>query len=149
MSIFDFLIGNMDRHHYETFKIFGNDSFIVHLDHGRGFGKANHDEKSILAPLYQCCFIHITTFYRLLQLQLNPMKLSTMMRCSMYKDPLNPILLDPHLEALDRRLEAVLRVLRDCFQTHGTDQVFFYDMDFDEASDIYSESVKLFEKDVN
>lgn len=35
MSIFDFLIGNMDRHHYETFKIFGNDTFPIHLDHGK------------------------------------------------------------------------------------------------------------------
>ncbi|CAG7728587.1 unnamed protein product [Allacma fusca] len=37
MSILDFLIGNMDRHHYETFKMFGNYSFLVHLDHGRAF----------------------------------------------------------------------------------------------------------------
>ena len=31
MAIIDFLIGNMDRHHYETFKIFGNDTFPLHL----------------------------------------------------------------------------------------------------------------------
>ena len=37
MSILDFLIGNMDRHHYETFKVFGNDTFPLHLDHGRGY----------------------------------------------------------------------------------------------------------------
>ena len=36
MAILDFLIGNMDRHHYETFRPFSNHSFIVHLDHGRG-----------------------------------------------------------------------------------------------------------------
>lgn len=36
MAILDFLIGNMDRHHYETFKVFGNDTFPLHLDHGRG-----------------------------------------------------------------------------------------------------------------
>ena len=52
-SVLDFLMGNMDRHHYETFKSFGNKSYPIHLDHGRGFGKANHDEMSILAPLYQ------------------------------------------------------------------------------------------------
>jgi hypothetical protein len=28
--------GNLDRHHYETFRAFGNDSIIIHLDHGRG-----------------------------------------------------------------------------------------------------------------
>ena len=69
LAIFDFLMGNMDRHHYDTFKSFGihssiilnpynypdagNDTFPVHLDHGRAFGRASHDELSILAPLYQ------------------------------------------------------------------------------------------------
>ena len=55
LAIFDFLMGNMDRHHYETFKLFGNDTFPIHLDHGRAFGKSAHDEISILAPLYQVC----------------------------------------------------------------------------------------------
>uniref|UniRef100_A0A4W5RJP8 FAM20C golgi associated secretory pathway kinase n=1 Tax=Hucho hucho TaxID=62062 RepID=A0A4W5RJP8_9TELE len=55
MTIFDFLMGNMDRHHYETFEKFGNESFIIHLDNGRGFGKHSHDEVSILVPLSQCC----------------------------------------------------------------------------------------------
>lgn len=31
-----FLTGNMDRHHYETFEKFGNETFIIHLDNGRG-----------------------------------------------------------------------------------------------------------------
>ncbi|VVC89043.1 unnamed protein product [Leptidea sinapis] len=57
MSIFDFLTGNMDRHHYETFKMFGNETFTLHLDQGRAFGKAFHDELSILAPLLQCCLV--------------------------------------------------------------------------------------------
>jgi len=85
MSIFDFLMGNMDRHHYETFrvseislengqkslkyifndKIFGNDSYPIHLDHGRGFGRATHDEISILAPLYQCCMIRSVFKYQI------------------------------------------------------------------------------------
>ncbi|XP_077605223.1 extracellular serine/threonine protein kinase FAM20C-like, partial [Crocuta crocuta] len=38
MTIFDFLMGNMDRHHYETFEKFGNETFIIHLDNGRGEG---------------------------------------------------------------------------------------------------------------
>nr|XP_042899194.1 extracellular serine/threonine protein CG31145 [Parasteatoda tepidariorum]XP_042899195.1 extracellular serine/threonine protein CG31145 [Parasteatoda tepidariorum]XP_042899196.1 extracellular serine/threonine protein CG31145 [Parasteatoda tepidariorum] len=126
VSIFDFLIGNMDRHHYETFKIFGNESFILHLDHGRGFGRSKHDEISILAPLYQCCFIHATTFERLLQLQINPMKLSTLMRCSMYSDPLNPILNDAHLKALDRRLQIVLQIVRQCFQMKSEKLILYH-----------------------
>ncbi|XP_036139394.1 uncharacterized protein LOC105833721 isoform X1 [Monomorium pharaonis] len=67
MAVFDFLTGNMDRHHYETFRIFGNDSFTLHLDHGRGFGKPFHDETSILAPLLQCCIIRQTTLSTLLR----------------------------------------------------------------------------------
>ncbi|KTF96856.1 hypothetical protein cypCar_00025049 [Cyprinus carpio] len=35
MSILDFLMSNMDRHHYETFEKFGNDTFLIHLDNGR------------------------------------------------------------------------------------------------------------------
>ncbi|XP_054710137.1 extracellular serine/threonine protein CG31145-like isoform X2 [Uloborus diversus] len=127
MAVLDFLTGNMDRHHYETFRTFGNDSFIVHLDHGRGFGKSKHDETSILAPLYQCCFIRFQTFQTLLELHLSPVKLSDIMRCSLSKDPLRPILLEKHLLALDRRLETILRILKNCLQTNNNKDVFFYD----------------------
>ncbi|XP_011059837.1 PREDICTED: extracellular serine/threonine protein kinase FAM20C-like [Acromyrmex echinatior] len=71
MAVFDFLTGNMDRHHYETFRIFGNDSFTLHLDHGRGFGKPFHDEMSILAPLLQCCVIRQTTLSTLLRFSIS------------------------------------------------------------------------------
>lgn len=67
MAVFDFLTGNMDRHHYETFRIFGNDTFPVHLDHGRGFGQPFHDEMSILAPILQCCMIRHNTLSTLLR----------------------------------------------------------------------------------
>ncbi|PKU27026.1 protein hypothetical protein [Limosa lapponica baueri] len=36
MAVFDFLIGNMDRHHYEMFTKFGDDGFLLHLDNARG-----------------------------------------------------------------------------------------------------------------
>ncbi|XP_072382783.1 extracellular serine/threonine protein CG31145 isoform X3 [Diabrotica undecimpunctata] len=116
MSVFDFLTGNMDRHHYETFKIFGNETFTLHLDHGRGFGKPYHDELTILAPVLQCCLLRQSTLETLLRFQNGPVKLSQAMRMSMSTDPVAPILWEPHLEALDRRLETVLRVIRDCLQ---------------------------------
>lgn len=34
-------------------RIFGNNTFTLHCDHGRGFGKPFSDELSILAPLLQ------------------------------------------------------------------------------------------------
>lgn len=49
-SIFDFLIQNGDRHHYETRK-----NRIILLDNGKGFGNPHVDFADILAPLYQCC----------------------------------------------------------------------------------------------
>lgn len=67
MAVIDFLMGNMDRHHYETFKIFGNNTFPLHLDHGRGFGRPFHDEISILAPILQCCMIRQSTLGILLK----------------------------------------------------------------------------------
>ncbi|KAB7500167.1 Extracellular serine/threonine protein, partial [Armadillidium nasatum] len=116
MSIFDFLMGNMDRHHYETFKMFGNNSAPVHLDHGRGFGKPFHDEISILAPLYQCCLIRHSTLLTLVKYQNGPQKLSSALQMSMAEDPLMPILWEPHLVALDRRLGMILQIVRECVQ---------------------------------
>ncbi|CAH1112297.1 unnamed protein product [Psylliodes chrysocephalus] len=114
MSVFDFLIGNMDRHHYETFRLFGNDTFTLHLDHGRGFGKPYHDELTILAPVLQCCLMRQSTLETLLRFHNGPIKLSEAMRQSMSSDPINPILWEPHLVALDRRVEIILRGMRDC-----------------------------------
>lgn len=54
-SIFDFLIGNGDRHHYEVFKNEGNDAMVLLLDNAKAFGNYTQDDLSILAPLRQCC----------------------------------------------------------------------------------------------
>lgn len=116
MSVLDFLMGNMDRHHYETFKLFGNDTFAIHLDHGRGFGRPFHDELSILAPILQCCMLRESTLTTLLKYHNGPLKLSDAMRQSLSRDPLNPILWEPHLVALDRRVEIILKGIRDCIQ---------------------------------
>lgn len=114
MSILDFLIGNMDRHHYETFEIFGNDTFPIHLDHGRGFGKAYEDELSILAPIIQCCLIKKSTLITLIKFYKGPIKLSDAMRSSLQNDPLKEVLWEPHLLALDRRLKIILKNIHDC-----------------------------------
>lgn len=126
LAIFDFLTGNMDRHHYEYFKIYGNNSFVMHLDNGRGFGKAYHDEMSILAPLTQCCLIRQSTLRRLLGIHNGPMKLSELMRESLASDPVTPVLTEAHLTSLDRRLNIVLSAVRDCLRDKKVDQVLFY-----------------------
>lgn len=49
-SVFDFLIQNGDRHHYETL-----DDNVILMDNGKGLGNPSIDHLDILAPLYQCC----------------------------------------------------------------------------------------------
>uniref|UniRef100_A0A8C4H8U5 FAM20A golgi associated secretory pathway pseudokinase n=1 Tax=Dicentrarchus labrax TaxID=13489 RepID=A0A8C4H8U5_DICLA len=141
MSIFDFLISNMDRHHYEIFTKFGDEGFLLHLDNARGFGKHSQDEMSILAPLSQCCIIWgwinevLLSFLRIkrstllrLQLLARPeYRLSDVMRESLEGDPLQPILTEPHLLALDRRLQKVLRVVQRCVRRLGEDEVITKD----------------------
>ncbi|XP_030369881.1 extracellular serine/threonine protein CG31145 isoform X1 [Scaptodrosophila lebanonensis] len=127
MSVFDFLTGNMDRHHYETFKVYGNETFPLHLDHGRGFGRPFHDELSILAPVLQCCLIRKSTLVKLLEFHNGPKPLSQLMRESLSYDPISPVLWEPHLEALDRRTGIILQSIRDCIkrnppgETEGSD----------------------------
>uniref|UniRef100_A0A665WSK1 Extracellular serine/threonine protein kinase FAM20C-like n=1 Tax=Echeneis naucrates TaxID=173247 RepID=A0A665WSK1_ECHNA len=117
MAVLDFLMSNMDRHHYETFEKFGNETFLLHLDNGRAFGRHSRDEPSILAPLQQCCRIRRSTFLRLHLLSLPDFRLSDVMRESLAQDPLAgvaPLLSEPHLTALDRRLATVLKVVQTC-----------------------------------
>ncbi|XP_017888126.1 extracellular serine/threonine protein CG31145 [Ceratina calcarata] len=123
MAVIDFLMGNMDRHHYETFKIFGNDTFALHLDHGRGFGRPFHDEISILAPILQCCMIRQTTLSTLLKFHNGPVPLSAALRKSMAADPVAPVLWEPHLIALDRRIRVILQAIRDCVNREDSSQI--------------------------
>ncbi|KAM3864455.1 extracellular serine/threonine protein kinase FAM20C-like [Diretmus argenteus] len=130
MAVLDFLMGNMDRHHYETFEKFGNETFLLHLDNGRAFGRHSRDEPSILAPLRQCCRIRHSTLLRLRLLSHPGLRLSDVMRESLAQDPLQgvaPLLSEPHLSALDRRLATVLQVVRTCQDHH--DDVNYDDME--------------------
>ncbi|KAM9770129.1 extracellular serine/threonine protein kinase FAM20C-like [Menidia menidia] len=117
MVILDFLMSNMDRHHYETFEKFGNDTFLLHLDNGRAFGRHSKDEPSILVPLEQCCRIRRTTLLRLRLLSSPQYHISDVMRASLSRDPLHkvaPLLAEPHLAALSRRLKTVLETVSQC-----------------------------------
>ncbi|XP_047434044.1 extracellular serine/threonine protein kinase FAM20C [Mugil cephalus] len=124
MVILDFLMSNMDRHHYETFEKFGNNTSLIHLDNGRGFGRHSKDEPSILAPLEQCCRIRRSTWLRLRLLSLPQYRLSDVMRASLSRDPLHraaPVLAEPHLHALDRRLKTALDAVSRCQKRRGRD----------------------------
>ncbi|XP_069511177.1 pseudokinase FAM20A [Ambystoma mexicanum] len=128
MAVFDFLIGNMDRHHYEMFTKFGEDGFLLHLDNARGFGRHSQDEITILAPLYQCCMIKKSTWLRLQLLASPDYRLSDIMRESLLLDRLAPILTEPHLLALDRRLQKTLHIVEECVQMQGEEAVLINEL---------------------
>uniref|UniRef100_A0A671XI78 FAM20C golgi associated secretory pathway kinase n=1 Tax=Sparus aurata TaxID=8175 RepID=A0A671XI78_SPAAU len=118
MTIFDFLMGNMDRHHYETFEKFGNDTFIIHLDNGRG------------SPTW----LRKSTYLRLQLLAKEDYQLSALMEESLLRDRLSPILIQPHLQAMDRRLRLVLQVLVGCIEKEGYINVVEEDLVRDSAT---------------
>ncbi|VDK38972.1 unnamed protein product [Gongylonema pulchrum] len=77
LHIMDYLIGNQDRHHYETFAVFvDSPSYSIHLDNGRAFGRTDFDDDDILLPLRQCCVLRPSTFLTLLNYYKGPTSLS-------------------------------------------------------------------------
>ncbi|XP_077575862.1 extracellular serine/threonine protein kinase FAM20C-like [Stigmatopora nigra] len=131
LVILDFLMSNMDRHHYETFEEFGNNTFLLHLDNGRAFGRHSKDEPSILVPLEQCCRIRRSTWLRLRLLSQPHYRLSDVMRASLSRDPLHsvaPLLTEPHLAALDRRLKTLLEAVSRCVEKHSLEEVVYDDI---------------------
>lgn len=49
------------------------------------------------------------------------------MRDSMNVDPISPILWEPHLQALDRRVVVILQGVRDCLKKGSGENVVQYD----------------------
>ncbi|ESP03996.1 hypothetical protein LOTGIDRAFT_156599 [Lottia gigantea] len=127
LTVFDFIIGNMDRHHYETFIEFGNDTFPIHMDHGRAFGKPNKDEMTIIAPVLQCCLIRYSTYMKLVKFYIGPQKLSEVWRHFADSESIAPILLRPHLIAMDRRVTIILQIIEKCLQDNPVDKVIVDD----------------------
>lgn len=55
--------------------------------------------------------------------QTGPKSLSAAMRESLAKDPVTPVLWEPHLTALDRRVDIILKGVRDCIQKNSVEDV--------------------------
>ncbi|KAK3759718.1 hypothetical protein RRG08_064439 [Elysia crispata] len=120
-AVLDFLVGNADRHHYETMQEGGREAALIILDNGKSFGNPDHDEMSILAPLYQCCQIRASLWQRLLALQEGV--LSRVLVSVLEQDPIAPILTQKHLSALDRRLGTVLDQVGACVDRVGINAI--------------------------
>ena len=117
LTHFDFLAGNMDRHHMMRMSSFGDNTALIHLDNGRSFGRYDHDELTILTPIRQCCLFRYSTFARLYRVYRQG--LSTLLARSLKNsEQLPTILIDEHLTAIDRRLEILLAHLDTCIRTY-------------------------------
>ncbi|XP_058128332.1 glycosaminoglycan xylosylkinase homolog [Anopheles ziemanni] len=112
-ALFDFLIQNGDRHHYET-----RDGRLLLLDNGKGFGNPYVDHMDILAPLYQCCIVRRTTWERLLLFSGGA--LTDTLRAMNELDLLKPLLTKEHYDALERRLLYIYGTVELCKEKYGT-----------------------------
>uniref|UniRef100_A0A182RIK7 FAM20 C-terminal domain-containing protein n=1 Tax=Anopheles funestus TaxID=62324 RepID=A0A182RIK7_ANOFN len=111
-AIFDFLIQNGDRHHYET-----RENRVLLLDNGKGFGNPFVDHIDILAPLYQCCFIRRTTWERLLIFSGGALT-ETLEELNKL-DLLYPLVIKEHYTALERRLLYIYSTVELCKEKFG------------------------------
>ena len=91
------------------------------------FGKSHYDDLTILAPVTQCCLIRYSTLRRLLGFLRSQTTLAQRMRQSMARDKLAPILTEPHLTALNRRLVVVLQAVYNCTTKRRTRDVIVDD----------------------
>lgn len=64
-----------------------------------------------------------STHLRLQLLAKEEYQLSGLMSESLLRDKLTPILIQPHLKAMDRRLRHTLNVLADCIEKEGYSNV--------------------------
>ncbi|CAF2043121.1 unnamed protein product [Rotaria magnacalcarata] len=126
LSAFDFLIGNLDRHHMMRINSLGTNTGLIHLDNGRSFGRYDSDDLSILTPIRQCCFFRYATFMRLYKIY--HQGFSKLVADSLDTgETLQTILVEEHLEALDRRLEILFAHLDTCMKKHKVSGVMIDD----------------------
>lgn len=70
-----------------------------------------------------------STYLRLQLLAKEEYQLSSLMEESLLRDRLAPILIKPHLQALDRRLRLALNVLAECVEKEGYSTVVEDDLE--------------------
>lgn len=120
-------------------------SCIASICEGRAFGQASYDDALTLLGISQCCVIRSSTLKALLRwghsivkyysicmqfpldfsFKSGPKPLSQLMRESMASDPAAPILWEAHLKALDRRVDTLLNVFRECIELNTVEDVLY------------------------
>lgn len=123
-SIFDYLIDNGDRHHYEVL-LNVSGAAVMFIDNGKSFGHPFQDHLDILAPLYQCCLIRQTTWERLLLFTGDV--LGACLEKLLASSYISPVLTSPHFVAINRRLRTIYATAEHCFEKHGKTNVIIDD----------------------
>lgn len=75
-----------------------------------------------------------STYQRLQLLAKEDYRLSALMEESLLQDRLSPVLIQPHLQAMDRRVQVVLQVLAGCVEKEGYANVVEEDLVRDTAT---------------
>ncbi|XP_031789323.1 glycosaminoglycan xylosylkinase isoform X1 [Nasonia vitripennis] len=116
VAIFDFLMDNGDRHHYEILKNNDKNSAILLIDNGKSLGNPDLDHIDILAPLYQCCLIRKATWKRLQLFSGGSLgyALNELLAHESSKANVLPLITNEHLNAIERRLLTVFGVVEFC-----------------------------------
>lgn len=89
-----------------------------------GVGLCVYCRRSLICGLFlPPSRIKRSTLFRLQLLAQPDYKLSDVMRESLLQDRLGPVLTEPHLLALDRRLHRILKTVETCIEASGEDVV--------------------------
>ncbi|KAG5345218.1 XYLK xylosylkinase, partial [Acromyrmex charruanus] len=117
-AIFDFLMDNGDRHHYELAQNNFHNPAVLLIDNGKSLGNPDVDHLDILAPLYQCCMIHKTTWDRLRLFSGGSLgiALGRLLAHEAVMSDVSPLITKAHLNAMDRRLLTVYAVIENCLK---------------------------------
>lgn len=122
ISIFDFLIDNVDRHHLQyDITLDGRFKFIL-FDNGKSLANPDKDHIHLLAPLYQCCTIKKDTFI-ILEKLFKKQLLSRLLNESIKFDQLYQDIANDHYLAIDRRLGKVIAIVKTCIDFNHINKV--------------------------
>ncbi|KOB67371.1 Glycosaminoglycan xylosylkinase [Operophtera brumata] len=102
-------------HKYEVYK-----DKIVLVDNGKGLGNPAVDEMDILAPLYQCCILSLSTW---LQLEMVPGGSLTDTIKLISATQGETLATEEHFRAVERRLLKIYATVQYCIGKHGRAKV--------------------------
>ncbi|KAB1261070.1 Glycosaminoglycan xylosylkinase [Camelus dromedarius] len=130
-AVFDYLIGNADRHHYESFQddeapVCSSFSIMPKaLGTPRWMREASWPRSISVHVVTHVKSIRVSTWNRLNYLKNGVLK--SALKSALAHDPISPVLSEPHLDAVDQRLQSVLATVKQCTDQFGMDTVLVED----------------------